>query len=211
MSKKSSIGFATQKQAREAIRAIVHQYGLEQEFFHPLLQRLFIEQPYWQEPPGPTFTKFKWSKQTLPSGATTEKWFWCYDAELGMWIDRSWNRAIRREQPDPVRDLRVYARELVAPIVNAYRDAHPFCEHCKDGFPERTAHVHHTIAMKTITDGALALLTAADFAALTKLPIPVTSGCQKFAQYILDAHCLDILVALCVRHHNDAHGKETHT
>src|SRR5262245_53528778 len=92
MAKKPSLGFPTQKEARVAIQAIVNQYGLEQEFFHPLLQRLFVEQCYWQEPPGPAFTKFKWSKHALASGATTERWFMCFDGE--RWVERSWNKAI---------------------------------------------------------------------------------------------------------------------
>lgn len=219
MSKKTSIGFATQKEARAAIRAIVNQYGLEQEFFDPLLQRLFVEQPYWQEPPGPAFTKFKWIKYTLPNGATTERWFTAY-LPGGGWQGVSFNKAINRDYFDLDKILAIMARDVVTPIVSAYRDAHPFCEHCEDDFPERTAHVHHTIEMRYIIKQAIELLSDAERLEITEsyrngrgtIQQFRLSDEHKFVRYILDAHkCLDLLVALCRRHHNDAHGKETHT
>jgi len=214
MGKKPTLGFPTQKEARAAIQAIVNQYGLEQEFFHPLLQRLFLECCYWHEDLPCFFTKFKWTKHTLPNGATTERWFNCYSPEMGIWFDRSWNKALINKLDDPASDLRAYARfQLAMPIVSAYRDAHPFCEHCaREGRTVLTAHVHHTTPMKDIIARGLALLSADDLALVAELPIGMSVPSVKFIEHIREAHKQPgLLLALCVRHHNDAHGKKTHT
>ena len=215
--KKSSIGFATQKQATEAIRAIVSPRGLNEEFFDPLLQRLFVEQPYWQSPPGPAYTKFKWIKQTLPNGATTERWFTAYSIETG-WESRSFNKAIKQQRFNIDDRLREMARFTVMPIVSAFRDDHPFCEYCDPSMPMQTKHVHHTVPMKEIVDEALALLTDADRLQIAKayynwklmkqFQLPDN---HKFVKYILARHAEPgLLEAVCIEHHNTAHGKATH-
>ena len=215
--KKASLGFATQKQAIEAVRAIVNRYGLNAEFFDPLLQRLFVEQPYWQSPPGPTFTKFKWIKQELPNGATTERWFMAYAPETG-WVSRSLNKAIKQQRFNVDSRLREMARFIVMPIVSAFRDRHPFCEYCDPSMPMPTKHVHHTVAMKEIVDQALALLTDADRLEIAEAYYDWKSREQfqlpadhKFVRHILDRHSEPgLLEAVCIEHHNTVHGKATH-
>jgi hypothetical protein len=217
MGRKPSLGFPTQKEARAAIQAIVNQYGLEQEFFHPLIQRLFIEQPYWCNPPGPTFTKFKWRKHTLPNGATTERWFYCFDPKLNAWIPRSWNQAIIRKRRSAAARLREYARfHLTTPIVSEYRDAHPFCEHCKrEGRTTMTAHVHHTTNFSLIVDEALMFLTAEDLAYIDEHPefsepalIELSEGGKSFVNHILQYHKQPgLLISLCIDHHYEVEGK----
>jgi hypothetical protein len=216
MGKKSSLGFPTQKEAFAAVRAIVNQYGLEQEFFHPLIQRLFIEQPYWCDPPGPAFTKFKWTKHELPNGATTERWFMCF---LERWQERSWRKAIAGP-PSFDRWLQIIAREAIMPIVSAYRDTHPICEHCKSqGRIVMTAHVHHTVPMKQIVHDALSKLTAFEHAQLAAyfsdggVNHNFSAFSSSFPQHEFISHVVwrhtvpGLLIALCVDHHYEVEGK----
>jgi hypothetical protein len=213
---KPSLGFSTQKAAREAIRRIVHQYGVDQEFFDPLLQRLFIERPYWCDPPGPTFIKFKWISQELPNGATTDRWMTGRLPDQ-TWMRISFNRAISGRRATLSEILGNWARDLASPIVSKYHDLHPFCEHCP-AYLTLSDHVHHTTPMADIIKVGIAKLTdaqKADILAQYANRFGVNSfvlpDSHPFSIHVLEQHQQrGLLVALCTRHHNSAHGKQTH-
>lgn len=219
---KASLGYPTIKQAREVIRAIVDQYKVDEEFFHPLLQQLFIEQPYWCEPPGPKCTKFKWVWHKLPSGASTVRWFMAYCDESGWkgggvvgWKGLSWRRAVELDKFNLDAELKVVARDRASVIVNEYRKAHPWCEYPDCGL--EADHVHHVVPMKEIVAGGISLLDVSDRYRIQQtydwwsekqFTLPDE---HKFMQHLLKYHGSEMLRSLCRTHHNDAHGKQTHS
>ena len=225
---KPSLGFTSIKDAEAAVRAIVGtpakpRFKVGEEFFDPLLQRLFVEQPYWCDPPGPKCTKFKWVSHTLPYGATTDWWFMAYcddpswkkpNGERG-WIGVSWRKAVQHYKFDIVTELKTIANTRISIITGVYREAHPMCEH--EGCTSYADHVHHDVwSREEIVLTALADLTEQEFIDI-KAQYDWWSEAQfmlpdehKFIQSLLAAHALSTLRSLCRRHHNDAHGHQTH-
>src|SRR6516165_1336659 len=120
---KPALGFPTIKALEQAVKEIVNQYPVNVEFFHPLLQKLFIERPYWCDPPGFTFTKFKWILYELPNGATTERWFTAFSPETG-WRGPSWKKSVHGKKITLEDKLREFARWRSSPIVSIYLKEH---------------------------------------------------------------------------------------
>jgi hypothetical protein len=207
---KPALGLSTQGKLRAAIKSIVNEHKVEEEFFHPLLQRLFIERPSNCDPPGPTFTKFKWTRKTLPNGAIIERWFMAFSEEYG-WMGASYNKCIDGKKFNIVDELNDFARWRIMTIVSSYRNNHPFCEHpeCR----ERTEHIHHVTPMKVIVSDAIAILSEEDLKKCLELydrfspdrySLPDD---HKFTSLILDRHGQGSLMALCIDHHYEIEGK----
>ena len=215
--------------AEAAVRAIIgtpsnRTYAMNEEFFHPLLQRLFVEQPYWCDPPGPVCTKFKWVFRVLPYGATSEWQFMAYCDEPGWkkknggsgWKSVSWRKAVRRYKFNIIDELREVANARISMITARHRQVHRFCEH--EDCVAWSEHVHHCkMTRKQIITEAIGELGAEDLAAIqaqydwwqdTPFMLPDE---HKFIQRILDHHGPGTLRALCFKHHNDAHGHQTHS
>jgi len=83
------LGFPTKKAARAAVGEIINSHGLEQQFFHPLLLRLFVEHPYksWI----PNFSVFKSTRRELLTGAMTDRWLMGFSLETD-WVNTSINK-----------------------------------------------------------------------------------------------------------------------
>ena len=230
MARKRSLGFATIKEAQAAVRAIVGtpsspRYRLDEEFFHPLLQRLFIEQPYWCEPPGPVCTKFKWTHRVLPYGATTDWQFMAYSDEPGWkkkksgldagWKSVSWRKAVGWYKFDIVKELKEVANHRISIFTAAHREAHRRCEH--EGCTSFADHVHHCVMPRLeIVAEALASMSDEDFDKVREM-YDWWSDAQftlpddhKFMQSVIARHGPGTLRSLCRKHHNDAHGHQTH-
>jgi len=225
---KRSLGFPTIKEAVAAVREIVGtpaspRYKLDEEFFHPLLQRLFIEQPYWCEPPGPRCTKFKWTTRVLAYGATTEWQFMAYCEEDGWkkanggngWKSVSWRKAVRWYKFDIVKELREVADHRISILTATHREQFRFCE--QEGCTRFADHVHHCVmTRKEIVDEALADLSDEEFDKIRELYDWFTDAVfalpdeHKFIQAIIARHGPGTMRSLCRKHHNDAHGHQTH-
>jgi hypothetical protein len=220
MARRPSIGYPTITAAEAAIREIVSKYDVEQEFFHPLLQQLFIEQPYWCDPPGPVCTMFKWVLRELPTGASA-RWFMAYCDEAGWkggdvvgWKGVSWKKAVRLFKFSIIDELKAVAQLRTSVLKNDYRKMHPYCEYA--GCSKLADHVHHVIAMKQIIAVALSSLTETDHVEVLNL-YDWTAESQfmlpdnhKFMRVLLDQHKPGVLMSVCRRHHNDLEGKQTH-
>lgn len=213
MAKKPCIGFPTQDAAREAIREIVWKYATHQEFFHPLVQQLFLERPYWCDPPGPRFLRFKWGSKPLPNGTPNDRHFMALSPTLG-WVSVSFNKALAGKRMTPETVLANFARERVMSITTDYRARYPVCAHCD----RLASDVHHTVPIAQILREAMDPLTADQLDEIMDLYL-TWRGIQSFTlpdehpftKVVLDYHRQPgILVALCKEHHNTAHGKKTH-
>jgi hypothetical protein len=213
MVKKPCIGFSTQDAAREAIREIVWKYDPGDEFFHPLLQQLFLERPYWCDPPGPRFIRFKWGSKPLPNGIPNDRHFMALSPALG-WVSVSFNKALTGKRMTPEIILANFARERVMAITTEFRARHPVCAHCD----RPAADVHHTVPVMKILKIAMASLTADQLDEIMDLYL-TWRGIQSFTlpddhpftEVILKYHWLPgTLISLCKEHHNTAHGKQTH-
>ena len=227
---KPSLGFSSMKDAKAAVRAIVGtpanpKYKLNEEFFHPLLQRLFVEQPYWREPPGPVCTKFKWTVRLLPYGATSEWQFMAYSDEPGWkkkkggpdagWKSVSWRKAVDWYKFDIVKELKEVANHRISMFTAAHRAVNQYCEH--DGCTLLADHVHHCgMSRGDIVTEALASLSDEDFDRIRELydwwsdDMFMLPDDHKFMQSVIARHGPGTLRSLCRRHHNDAHGHQTH-
>jgi hypothetical protein len=95
------LGFPTKKAARAAVGEIINAHGLEQQFFHPLLLRLFVEHPYksWI----PNFSVFKWTRRELLTGAMTDRWLMGFSLETD-WVNTSINKCF-----DPPKEYEIFA------------------------------------------------------------------------------------------------------
>jgi hypothetical protein len=125
------LGFPTKKAARAAVVEIINAHGLEQQFFHPLLLRLFVEHPYksWI----PNFSVFKWTRRELLTGAMTDRWLMGFSLETD-WVNTSINKCF-----DPPKEYEIFAeiaREAASQAalpVPASSDAQPSGHHFNVG------------------------------------------------------------------------------
>jgi len=210
---KRCLGFPTKKEARAAIQVIAWMYNPGQEFFHPLLQQLFLEQPYWCDPPGPRFIRFKWASKPLPNGAPNDRHFMGYSADTG-WVSVSYQKALRNKRLEVVDVLTDFARGRVMSIVTEYRARNPRCAHCE----RPAADVHHDVALADIIYNSMLPLTReqeteimAQYTTWRGIHSFTLPDSHPFTAKLLNYHNIPgVLVSLCKEHHNAAHGKKTH-
>ena len=205
------LGFKTKTACYQAIKKIIDQYGRDQEFFDPLLQRLFIEHPYSVSAPGPTFTKFKMIRHELPGFGFTDRWFMAYHEDNG-WCGASWRDCCLKGEFDLDAELKRFAGSLVATFKVDYKRLHPICEFgdCRT----LAADAHHKVPMKLIVAEAIKLLTLKDKEEIIKNLDPFSVEMfslptkHKFTRHIVDRHKPGILMSVCVKHHYELEGKK---
>jgi hypothetical protein len=216
MAKKPALGYPTQTALRAAIKAIVDPYPTGVEFFHPLLRRLFVERPYHGDPPGPTYTKFKYTKRTQPNGIVFDRWFMTFNDELG-WCSQSWNKCVGGRKFDVVSEFKAFARWRVIEIVARYQMNNPDCEWRADNNHYGQIEVHHHIPMRIIVDEALVLMRKEELAISKVIQTWTTSDNFEIldhfesVKHILARHAHPgCLMTLCKNHHYAIEGK-THS
>lgn len=203
------LGFPTKTACYQAIKKIVDQYGVGQEFFDPLVQRLFMEHPYHGKIPGPKFTKFKWIRHET-NGFITDRWFTAYHEERG-WSGASWVKCSKSGDFCLETELKDFAGRLSGPIKKAHRTRFPFCQY--KGCISLADHVHHLVPMKTISAEAIALLSKKDLKQIMKEFDPLDVGMftlslnHKFTRHVLERHKPEILMSVCIDHHYALEGK----
>jgi hypothetical protein len=213
---KPALGYPTQKELRAAIKAIVDPYPNHVEFFHPLLQRLFIERPYYGDPPGPTYTKFKWMEQKQPNGKVWDRWFMVYNEQLG-WRSRSWNKCVDGKKFDIVFELKAFARwRADLDIIPRHQMNNPACQWTADANHGGPLEVDHLIPMRTIVEEAIALTPKKELAAITKViqEWRMSDDCTIYDHWTFTKHLLKrhaepgCLMTLCKNHHYAIEGKK---
>jgi hypothetical protein len=167
MTAKPALGYPTQTALKAAVKAIVTPYPTGAEFFDPLLQRLFVERPYDCDPPGPTYTNFKYDRLILPNGKVWDRIFKAFNEDFG-WRRRSWNKCVDGVKNDFERRLNRFARWRALMIVARYRDTSPACEWQADDDHCGRIIVHHMIPMRRIIDDAIERMTREETSALSK-------------------------------------------
>jgi hypothetical protein len=212
---KPALGFPTQKELNIAVKSIVNRYNLYSgEFYHPLLERLFLERPYWPEWCNALpvhFTKFKWVMGTVPNGGTTERYFMAWSEKTG-WIAKSLNKAIKGERLTLRDILERCGRDRVARILSQYRNEHPLCEFDECVLPSQD--VHHLKPMREIWDEVFNQLSIEELDSYKILYEPFSSkgfalpNNSKFITLVLQHHHSSNLKALCKDHHYAIEGKK---
>lgn len=218
MSARPALGYSTQTALRAAIKAIVDPRPTGTEFFDLLLQRLFVERPYDCDPPGPTYTKFRYDKLILPNGRVWDRIFKAFNEEFS-WRRRSWSKCVCGVKDDIERKLSDFARWRIIEIVARYQMNNPACEWQSGGSHYGRLEVHHLIPMWRIVDDAIASMSDTETSAISKeIHIWKTADDfevldhHKFTRHVLDRHAEPrCLMTLCQGHHYEIEGKRRRT